>query len=179
MKAFAVALVLAALCVPWLGCGSQSAEKQAADIVLQKGGFSVHLEEFAKSKTPEQLIEILKSKDSKARVTAINALGYHKGSEAASKALADVTDNSKSESNDIYFALLSLARLGAPQARPAIEKAMKGSNAYVREAAVQAIGVLGDRSLYPLALGAANDPNPGVSRNAQYVIERYELDKAQ
>lgn len=172
------------------GCGSDSGERDAAAITLQKGGFKESDEQFAKDRSIDDLAKLVKSKDVKVRMAALTALGYKRNDKSAAKTLLDVIngeaaakalgglDGNEAVANDLYFAIQSLARLGAPEAKGVIEKAYQSKNPYLREAAVQAIGLLGDKSLYPLLMKALDDPDVGVSVNADFVVKKYKVEEA-
>jgi HEAT repeat protein len=172
LSVLGVALAVAA-------CGRSEAERDdaaAKALLFQEGGFKTGNEKLAKEKGVDGLAKMLQSKSQVTRMAAISALAYFKNDAKATKLLVDILTAGK-DPNDSYFALIALASQGAPQAKEMIEKHFRGDDAYVREAAVQAIGILGDKSLYPLLTKALSDPNPGVSTNAGYVIEKYKLEE--
>ncbi len=183
-----IALVLLGILLS--GCGSDSGKKDAAAITLQKGGFKELDEQLAKDRSTDELAKLVKNKDVKVRMAALTALGYKRNDKSAAKTILDVInseaaaqaleglDSNEAVADALSFAIQSLARLGAPEAKGVIEKAYQSKNPYLREAAVQAIGLLGDKSLYPLVMKALDDPNVGVSVNADFVVKKYKIEEA-
>jgi HEAT repeat protein len=160
-----------------MGCGS-SKQDEIAGFVTQEGGYKTGDEKIAKEKSVDELVSIaLKGKSVRDRMVALTALGYHKNDPKATQALLDVFAAAK-EPNDSYFALISLARIGAPETKGAIEKTLQGTDAYLRESAIQAIGLLGDKSLYPLVFQALDDAQQGVRVAAAHVVKEYKLEES-
>ncbi len=164
-----IALALAAACVAGCGCG-QSSEENAEDILVVHGGSKEMVSELAKKGVPH-LRKLLASKSSRTRMTAISALGEIKGDAEATELLIQC---SQSETDtDVYFALIALANQGASETKELAETFFKHKNPYFRESACVAIGIYGDKALYPLLDKATHDPVISVQNTAFMVKEKY------
>lgn len=157
------------------GCGGQSEEEEITDIILEKGARRPQVIALAKEKGVEGLAPHVKSENPRVRMVVITALGTFKDNEKATDILLDVLKRSE-DTTDLYYAIIALAEQGAPQAKEIIEKHFKSDSARLREAAVLAIGKLGDKSLYPLVMEAMRDPAPLVQRRAGFVNEEYGIE---
>lgn len=164
-----VALVLAVASVVLCGCG-EAEEDKAEDIVLKKGASKAEVEKLAAKGLPH-LKKLLDSDSQVTRMTAIDALGYLQGNDEATELLLAMARSK--DPNDAYSALVALAHQGAGQTKELIVEFIKHKNPYLREGACVAIGVYGDKSLYPLLERAMRDENISVQMTAGMIKERY------
>ena len=173
-----VALALALACVALLvaGCGgSDEPEKGTEQHQPMAPG---QLKEMADKLGVPGLVRQLRSTNQSERLNVIDALSTRRGNDEASQALLAIwNDASKKYTlTDKHFALIALARMQAPQAKDVIEKAYESETAYLREAAVRAVGPLGDKSLYDIVLDAFDDPDRGVRHAASQTTRRYGIE---
>jgi HEAT repeat protein len=169
-------LAVVALALVTTGCGGKSEEEHVSDLILEKGARKPAVIAYAKEKGVEGLAPHVKSENARVRMVVISALGTFKNDEKATEILLDVLKNSQ-DTNDIYYAIIALAEQGAPQAKEIIEKHFKGDSPRLREAAVLGIGLLGDKSLYPLVIQAMQNPDLKVQHIAGYVNDMYDIEK--
>jgi len=163
----AVALILAFVG----GCGCRkSPEEKAEDILLKHSSSKEGISELAK-KGVSRLAELLESESSRIRMVAISALGEIKDDPEATKLLVTMTESE--HDSDVYFAIIALANQGAAETKALIERFFTHENPYFREAACHAIGVYGDKDLYPLLGKAMRDPIPTVGSAASLVKKKH------
>jgi len=163
----AIALILAFVG----GCGCRkSPEENAEDILLKHSSSKEGISELAKKGVPH-LAKLLESESSRTRMVAISALGEIKEDPEATKLLVKATESE--HDSDAYFALIALANQGAAETKALIERFLTHENPYFREAACHAIGVYGDKDLYPLLDKAMRDPMPTVGSAASLVKKKH------
>lgn len=171
MRAFVTAATVALILAFVGGCGCRkSPEEKAEDILMKEHSSKEAIGELAKRGTP-RLAKLLESKSSRTRMPAITALGEIKGDPEATKLLVKATESE--DDSDVYFALIALANQGAAEAKALIERFITHENPYFREAACHAIGVYGDKDLYPLLDKAMRDPIPTVGSAASLVRKKH------
>lgn len=171
MKALPASIAIALAGLLALGCGGNEEDElkqRAADTPVQK----VALKELAKKETAE-IAPYLQSKNRRVRLTGINALGYKKGDEEATRLLMEVANGE--DQQDAMFAIPALARQRAPGIQDIIKKFIESPDAKRRAGAYKAIGELGDKSLYPLLDQAADDPDPRVRKAAEGTKRFYKI----
>jgi HEAT repeat protein len=117
------------------------------------------------------LEKLLESKSRVTRMAAIDAMGYLKDDPKATELLIKMTKSS--DDNDASCAIVALAHQGAPQTKDLINEFIKHENPAFREAACVAIGVYGDKSLYPLLARASRDPSITVQNTASMIRAKY------
>lgn len=167
-----VALALAAASALVCGCG-KSEEEKAEDIVLKRGASKGEVEKLAAKGLPH-LKELLDSDSQITRMTAIDALGYLKDNPEATQLLLEQTRSQ--HPTDQSSALVALAHQGAPQTKDLILQFFKDDDPYLREAACVAIGVYGDKTLYPLLDRAMRDESLTVQTVAGGIKDKYGID---
>ncbi len=167
-----VTIVSIALILAFVGgCGCRkSREEKAEDILLKHSSSKEEISELAK-KGVSHLAKLLESKSSRTRMAAITALGEIKDNPEATRLLVKATESEND--SDVYFALIALANQGAAEAKALIERFFTHENPYFREAACHAIGVYGDKDLYPLLDKAMRDPVPTVGSAASLVKKKH------
>ena len=176
MNRVALVLVLAGLALLVAGCGgSDEPEKGTEQHQPMSPG---QLEKMADKLGVPGLVRQLRSANQTERLNVIDALSTRRGNDDAIKVLLEIWQDSSKEYTltDKHFAVIALARMQAPQAKDVIEKAYESEIAYLREAAVQAVGPLGDKSLYDIVLDAFDDPARGVRHAASQANSRYQIE---
>jgi HEAT repeat protein len=161
------------LCGGCGGGGGSATERAFQKVFADEAGQKAAIENLAK-KGVEFVKPALKSKIANVRIGALEALALIKeGDEGreATKLLIEATKGA--DINDVGFAIISLGRQRAPEAKDLIVGFFNGPNPRLRLAACMAIGEYGDRSLYPLLDKAAYDENENVRQAASRVKQRF------
>jgi HEAT repeat protein len=164
------ALLALALLVP--GCGKDSEEEETRQLKqdLARPGYQRWKIRQMAAKGLPYLRSLLAGDDRVLRISAINALGELPDNPEAVDLLVELCEGTDPE--DAHWAVLSLAYLGAPEAKAIIPRFVRSPEARRREGAAIAIWVYGDSTLYPLLDLLGEDDDPRVRTVAQSMKRR-------
>lgn len=164
VRSVSVVALLALLSCGCSGNRTSRAERLVESISIEKGSDIGQVRKLAE-KGVAYLRPLLKSEKQIVRVTVIEALGCIKDDKEATQLLLDTIKGE--DANDAAFALASLARQGAPEAKEIILHQYQSPDPFTRSCAVRAIYEYGDKELYPLIDRAMSDDDPDVRRTAK------------
>lgn len=142
---------------------------------LVRGGAVRALGETGDKSVLPALFEALSSSDTQTRLGAIEALGLLKDPSAVEPLAGLLQDKSK---NIRWSAVLALGAIGGRQAvAPLLGAAETESVTYVRQAAIEALGEIGDNSAAPALRKLLKDKDEAVGRKAASALVKLGYEK--